>query len=500
MSGVDSEAQTLTDLISTRGETLTDEVFTIQAETSQTLTYGQLDKQSNQVAGKLASIGISPGDKVGVIHRNSLESLIAICGILKRGAVCVPVNNEYKTRELQFVLNHTDCLAAIVGPDNSEDLINIQDETDINHILSVKDNSDLEYYKSDGIIETPQIRPVDTSLLMLTSGTTGDPKAVALSHLNLLVRIRGSSLLQDTNLYTWNPLYNIDGPLMSFTTMFNGRKQLLRDGFSASNFWEDAMKFDMTSSIVVPTILSIFLERGRPDDLDISSFSHFYVGGATVPEGLVQSFEEEFDIPACEGYGLTEASVSGFSHPDERMKGSAGTVGGYSEVKIVNEDGVECPPNEPGEILVRGPAVFKGYYNNQEATDEAIQGGWFYTGDIGYRDSEGEMYIKDRIKDVIIRGGQNIYPGEVEEVILDIDGIQKVAVIGKDHSMYGEVPVAVVQTNSDWRKTELESIVEEKCSEELSEYKIPQEVKEIGSFPHGETHKILKEELKGDAL
>mgnify|MGYP000512327147 CR=1 FL=1 len=214
-----------------------------------------------------------------------------------------------------------------------------------------------------------------------------------------------------------------------------------------------------------------------------------------VHEELVEEFESTFDIPVMEVYGLTEAAGTTFDDVADRVTGSAGTPTKYSEMRIVDEDnGETVPVGELGEVILSGPTVFKEYRNNAAASKEALSGGWFYTGDIGYVDQEGRLYVRDRKKNIIIRGGQNIYPGEIEEILLSHPATQDAAVVGEPHEVYGEVVVAYVIAGLESGQ-ELKSELTSLCEEELAEFKVPNDIHLKESLPRGETGKILKEKL-----
>ncbi|MFC7157821.1 class I adenylate-forming enzyme family protein [Halomarina halobia] len=487
---------TLPEMIRGQADRNGDETFLIRAETGETFSYQEIDARSDEVAATLAERGVVAGDKVGVILPNSAALVVAICGVLKVGGVVVPTNPEYKTGEIAYVFEQSDSQLVITEESLRKTVEKAIDDIGVKALLTPEE-CEANANESRSTVPKREVRPVDTALLMFTSGTTGDPKSVALSHLNLLFRFDGGEMPRGYGVfYTVLPLFNIDGFITTLGTMYDGGQVLLRNGFSASSFWADVEQYDANITSVVPSVLAILLEREYPENRDVSSFERFVVSGSYVHEELVERFEEAFGINVMEIYGLTEAAGTAYESPEEVVVGSAGSPTLYAEAAILDEDTSEpLPPGELGEIVLRGPTVFKEYYNNPEATEEVLQGGWFHTEDIGYVDKEGRCYVKDRIKNIIIRGGQNIYPGEIEEAIHAHPAVEDVAVVGHEHEIYGEVPVAYVTIDEHTDEKALEKRIREDCTERFADFKIPEAVYILEEFPRGETGKILKERL-----
>lgn len=486
------EIRSLPELVETRAEECDDETYVIEAGTGEELSYAELDLRADSIGSYLRSEGIEEGAKVGVVLPNSIDLVAVIAGVLKAGAVIVPINYEYTREEMSYILDESGSKAVITSAEYKRRVREGSKDTDVSKVVDIAD------IKTQDVAEPlPEVEPVDTALIMFTSGTTGDPKGVEHSHLSLLLRFNGGEMLRGFDVfYTILPLYNIDGFASTFGTLYDGGWVLLRDGFSASSFWPDVEAYGAEITSVVPSILAILLETGKPEHTDISSFEVFMVSGSYVHEELVETFETTFGIEVMEIYGLTEAAGTSYENPTDMVPGSAGSPVQFSELSVVDEESrKELPPGEVGEIRIRGPNVFKQYYKNPEATHEVFEGQWFKTGDLGYVDENERYYILDRIKNIIIRGGQNIYPGEIEEMIHKLDEIEDATVVGEDHDIYGEVPVAYITTGSGTsRRTAIEK-VKEICSENLSDFKHPEEVRHVDEFPRGETGKVLKTEL-----
>lgn len=490
---------TMSEMISKQAEIEEDNIFLTDLNSDESRTYAEVNAAANEVAKNLSDSGVDAGDKVSLVLENSNELVIAICGAQKIGAVAVPVNHEYTQREIQYILENSDSKAVITREKYSEKVENASNEVGINRIYFTEDGSN-EFYRTetDASINNESVTPTDTAVLMFTSGTTGDPKGVALSHINLFTRFAGGSLTADGTytFYTILPLYNIDGFSTTFATMYRGQKNVLKNGFSASEFWTDVEKYELNITSVVPSILAILMKRDYPDDVDISSFETFFVSGSYVHEELINEFENRFGIDVMEIYGLTEASGTSFASQEERKIGSCGYPNRYSELSVLDEDtGEVLPPDELGEIVIRGPTVFKEYYNNTAATEEVLDGGWFFTGDIGFADEKGRYHILDREKNIIIKGGQNIYPGEIEEIIHQHENVKDVAIVGEEDEIYGEIIIAYILMQADDSADKVSSEIQSLCKENLAEYKIPDNIRIVDGFPRGETGKILKEEL-----
>lgn len=491
---------TLGEMVEQQGNNKKDRIFLIDPDNGRRYTYGEIDEYSSEVASRLSKSNIQSGDKVSLVLENCPELVIAICGIQKQGAVAVPINYEYTPRELSYIIKESNSKLAITQKNISEKIESVENDTNINNILYTEESSE-EYYRSDSgksKLEQNGVTPTDTAILMFTSGTTGDPKGVALSHMNMMTRFAGGSLITDGSyiFYTVLPMYNIDGFSTTFATMYRGQQNVLKDRFSASDFWSDVENFQANITSVVPSILSILMKNGLPDNTDISSFNTFFVSGSYVSEELVNDFEEMFDIDVMEIYGLTEASGTSFKSAENRKSSSCGRENRYSELAILDEDtGDRLTANEQGEIVIRGPTVFKEYYNNKEATEKSLNGGWFHTGDIGYMDEEDYYYVLDRKKNIIIKGGQNVYPGEIEDIIHSSQYVNEAAIVGEEDQIYGEIIKAYISIQSTGSEDSVISSLKTLCKDNLVDYKIPDEFVVVNSFPRGETGKILKENL-----
>lgn len=486
-------------------------------------TYRQIDDMANQVANGLRSAGIRKGDKIALTCPNLPYFPIVYFGILKAGAVFVPLNVLLRPREIAYHLNDSDAVAYICfegtpelpmaqyGHEGFKDSGTCERMWTIpmapmgdSPIPGVPTLWDL-MRDQPATFDTVQCRPDDTCVIIYTSGTTGRPKGAELTNSNMLMNCMVSRELihgfpEDVSLAVL-PLFHSFG-LSSIlnTCVLGGATLVLLPRFDAGDVLRIFQNEGVTLFAGVPTMYWELLNCPNLDEFDIGKISSTLrlgvSGGAAMPVDVMTRFQEKFKIKILEGYGLSETSpTASFNRADIPQKvGSIGVPVWGVEMKVVDHDMNEQPVGRPGEIVIRGHNVMKGYYKRDEANDEAFQGGWFHTGDVGYKDEDGYFFIVDRIKDMIIRGGFNVYPREIEEVLMTHPDISLAAVIGVPHQEYGEEIKAYVipQVGSqitpreiiDWSKTQ------------MAAYKYPRSVDIVKTLPMGPTGKILKAELR----
>jgi long-chain acyl-CoA synthetase len=348
----------------------------------------------------------------------------------------------------------------------------------------------------------PDISLDSEAIIIYTSGTTGKPKGCLLTHGNLIANARQISdwlgFTKDDRLLSIMPLFHMNA--VSVTTMaalYAGGSTVVSPKFSASRFWQIISDFQVTSFGSVATMLSMLLStypEGVPKGLKTGQLRFAMCGSAPVPAEVLKRFEATFSCLVIEGYGLSESTCrSTFNPPDERRRaGSCGLAIG-NEMKVVDEEDREVANGERGEIVLRGENILKGYYKNEEATATAFRDGWFHTGDIGYRDADGFFYIVDRKSDMIIRGGENIYPREIDEVLYQHPAVAAAATIGIPDPLYGEEVATFVVLKEGGVLTE-EALISF-CREQLADYKCPKTVRFVSDIPKGPTGKLLKREL-----
>ena len=483
------------------------------------ITFAQLDTAANQIANGLASLGIGHGDKVALTCPNLPYFPMIYFGILKTGATVVPLSVLLKRHEIAYHLQDSEAKAyfCFVGtlemPMGQEGHAGFEMTDSCEHFSMITptfaDASPIEGTKTMGMLmagKSPVFQsyftsPDDTAVIIYTSGTTGRPKGAELTHSNLFLNANLSKDLQDLNYNDKTmlvlPLFHIFGQVVCMiASIFRGSTAVLVPRFDAEMVLSLIQNEKITHFAGVPTMYWGLLSYPEANKFDSSSLRVCLSGGAALPVQVLKDFEAKYNIAILEGYGMSEGSpVVTFNHPDRvRKPGSVGTPVWGVEVCIKDENGNELGDNEKGEICYRGHNVMKGYYKRPDANAETIINGWLHSGDIGIRDDDGYYFIVDRTKDMIIRGGYNVYPREVEEVMIQHSAISMVAVIGVSHDEYGEEIKACVVLKPEMSLTEKELIVWTK--ERIASYKYPRLVEIMSSLPMGASGKILKRELR----
>ena len=462
-------------------------------------TFSQFDKTVNWTANLLLARGISKGDVVSLLLPNSPEYIIAYFACWKLGAVAGPINSLLKPDEVQWAIKNSESKLTLVAPGFASSL-----SSDIPKFLF--DNVDVagEFPET---LDPIEINEDDDAIIIYTSGTTGKPKGCLLTHGNLIANARQIAEWMgfgpEDRLLTVMPLFHMNAvSVTTMTALYAGGSTVVAPKFSASKFWDWIEKYEITSFGSVATMLSMLLANGEQPSATgekknkaCSTLRFAMCGSAPVPAELLKTFEETFGVLVVEGYGLSESTCrSTFNPPNEnRRPGSCGMPIG-NEIKVFDEDDEEVAEGELGEIVLRGPNIFKGYFKNKEATAKAFANGWFHTGDIGYRDSDGFFYIADRKSDMIIRGGENIYPREVDDLLYTHPAVAHAAVIGIPDELYGEDVAAFVVLKNGENVTENELI--DFCRAHLADYKCPKTVHFVEDIPKGPTGKLLKRELQ----
>ncbi len=486
------------------------------------LNYAQINGAANQIANGLKSIGIQPGDKVALNCLNLPYFPMIYFGILKTGAVVVPLSVLLKREEVEYHLKDSEAKAifAFVGtpdlPMGTENYAGFQKAPQCEHFFMITakptDPSPIEGTKTMGMLmhgqspkfETVATNPDDTAVIIYTSGTTGRPKGAELTHSGLMLNAVLSADLgklsnQDTVL-TVLPLFHIFAMTVLMNAgIYRGVSNILLPRFDAEAVLGLMKKHSVTLFAGVPTmywgLLNYNGDTFKPSDVN-ENLRVCFSGGASLPVQVLEEFEKRYDVPILEGYGMSEGSpVVTFNHLDQkRIPGSIGTPVWGVEVKIVDENDNEVPVGEKGELLYRGHNVMKGYYNKPEANAKTLAGGWLHSGDVAIKDEEGYFYIVDRTKDMIIRGGLNVYPREVEEVMIKHEAVSLVAVIGIPDEKFGEEIKACVVLNEGQSVTAEALTAYTKAN--IAAYKYPRVIEFMDALPMSATGKILKKELR----
>jgi long-chain acyl-CoA synthetase len=450
---------------------------------------------------------VKKGDRVCVLMDNSPEFYFAYLGIIKLGAIAGPVNCWWQTKEIQYLLNDSGAVALFVDSAYRHHVDKIKGGTPaLKHVIE-RGAADKAHLSYESILETePRLEAADIGLedvatIVYTSGTTGNPKGVLLTHGNILTNSwqagKLASIRENDVILCFLPLFHVNGLVITGTApMYAGAQIVLRKNFSATEFWECVSKYRATIFSGVPTIYQILLATPYGADLDLGSLRYGVCGAAPMPVETIRKFEEKFNMIIIEGYGLTEATAGSTANPIDGVRkiGSIGIPFAESEVEIFDDDDHEMPEGQVGEIVIRGGHVMKGYYNKPEDTAKALKGGWLHTGDMAYKDGDGYLFIVDRKKEMVIRGGENIYPKELEEIMYSHPDVQEAAVVGVKDEIYGEEVMACVVPKAG-RTIAVEEF-RAWCRENMASYKVPKYVEIRENLPKNILGKILKKELK----
>jgi long-chain acyl-CoA synthetase len=465
------------------------------------VTYQQVDEGSARVAGLLKEKGCQPGDRVGLMLPNVPYFALVYYGILRAGGVVVPMNVLLKGREVSFYLTDPEAKLLFAWGDFEEAAKTGADEAGA-ELISVKPG---EFEQLLGNAE-PQRDVVDradddTAVILYTSGTTGKPKGAELTHANLLRNAEIAQGLGDSSeddvVLGALPLFHSFGQTCGLNaTMRAGGTLSMIPRFDPGKALEIIQRDKVTIFQGVPTMYTAMLHHPEKEKYDLSCLRAAFSGGSAMPVEVMKGFEEAFGCKVLEGYGLSETSpVASFNHADrERKPGTIGTPVEGVEMKVVDEDGNDVPQGEVGEIVIKGHNVMKGYWNREDATKESIRDGWFFTGDMGKVDEDGYFSIVDRKKEMIIRGGYNVYPREIEEVLYEHEAVQEAAVIGVPDESMGEEVAAVVVLKEG--KEVDESALRDFVKGEVAGYKYPRKIFFVDELPKGPTGKILKREIE----
>jgi long-chain acyl-CoA synthetase len=494
-------------------------------------SYKELNDSANKIANALRSqLGIKAGDKVALSCPNIPYFPICYYGILKAGAVVVPLNVLFKPREVAYHLRDSDAKAVFAFEGTTElplaqtvkagfDAVETCEHfvtmlanpmSPTNPIEGTRTLTQLMFFASEKF-ETVGTKPDDTAVILYTSGTTGQPKGAELTHLNMLMNavvtrdlylpeMNQSKDAQDSLLITL-PLFHSTGQTAQMNVAFyHGCRVVLLPRFEPQTVVETMIREKINFWTGVPTMFWALLKYVEEAGADVSGVAENLrvctSGGAPMPVEVMKAFEKTFGVRVLEGYGLSEtAPVACFNHHERESKpGTVGTPLFAVEIKCVDDSGQEVATGERGEIVIRGHNVMKGYYNRPEATAEVFRNGWFHTGDIGIFDAEGYLSIVDRKKDMILRGGYNVYPRELEEVIITHPAVSLCAVVGVPDERLGEEIKAFVVLKQGVSLTENEFI--DWCKEQFAANKYPRFVEFRDSLPISATGKILKRELR----
>lgn len=466
-------------------------------------TWSELDKQVNQLGNAFLKLGLYKGDMAAIYLPNSPEFLLTYFALVRIGVVIVPFNILFKRCEIAYILNNSRAVVLIgSSAEVEQNVLSARDQlphlrTIVTFGKQLKGCIDFYSLLSQGseTLKTVECQEEDLVSLMYTSGTTGHPKGAMLGYGNLReIGALSSQALQINNqdlLLTSAPFCHIFFVLTVLGTFNAGATLVTMQQFHPEKALELISQYGVTHFAGVPTMYVFMLNKYDPAKYDLSSWRLAHSAGASLPVEHFREIEEKFGVALCETYGATETSSTiTYNRMGHSKAGSVGQVGFGTQAKVVDETESELPPGEIGEIVVKGPGIFQGYWEMPEATGQAFLGQWYRTGDLGKYDEDGYFYIVDRKKDMIVCSGYNIYPLEVEGVIYHNPKVMEVAVVGVKDPVRDHVPKAFIRLRDGQEMTGQELI--EFCAQELASYKVPREVEFLPELPKSATGKILR--------
>lgn len=475
-------------------------------EGERNVTYGELDLMAAGCANALRVMGVKPRERVMIALPNSIAWVVLYQGVMQSGAIPVPINPLLVTPEIAAIAR--DCNPVLIIDDGRHAAELREALPEFNARGTIIDvgveAAGLTLMPGKLAFPFPEFEPGDTAVILYSSGSTGRPKGVELSHFNLLwnIQVFANDLLkltpQDCG-YGVLPFAHVYAHTCLFLTFLHvGARLVLAPKFDAQTALRTIAREQVSVFMGVPTMYWTLLESPIPEGIDLSMLRACVSGGQALPEHVHRRFEEKYGVLISEGYGMTETSPSivgnRFNTEDRRM-GSAGKPYWGVELRICDVEGKEVVVGEHGEVIIRTPGMARGYWGQPEMTASTFRDGWIHSGDIGYLDADGFLYIVDRKKEIIITGGYNVYPREIEEVLYGIPGILEAAAIGIPDSRLGERVVAFVRIS---KSLQADDIVAH-CETQLARYKVPREVRFVDALPHNVSGKIDRVRIRANA-
>ncbi|MDY0095200.1 MAG: long-chain-fatty-acid--CoA ligase [Candidatus Vecturithrix sp.] len=473
------------------------------------VNYKDLNAEANKLGRALNALGVGQNDKVGVLMNNCPEFVTGVFAALKAGAAFVAFNSLLSGRELTYVINNSDAKVIVTAPPYDELLLMLRPQLpQVQHIITLDDDPEDENllpfstliapYEDSNL--TPAVKLTDMAAIYYSSGTTGLPRGAMLSHVNILsstvaIGKAVEASRKDVPLNCLPMFHTLAMTACMMVPIFAGMTNVLLENFLPQPVLKGFSDWKVTIFVGVPTMFAVLANMPNLERYDVSHLRLGYCGGAPLTTAIAEKFESKFPCKIYEGYGLSECSPLVSVNPlGNRKIGSIGKAADRVKWKVVDLNNNEVPRNAVGEIVVQGPNVMMGYYKDEDANNEAFRGGWFHTGDLGYMDEDDFVFIADRKKDMIIVGGENVYPKEIENVLTQHPSIQDAGVIGMEDPIRGEVPKAYIVPK-------LGATIDEKdilsfCRKYLAAYKVPRSIEVIDEIPKNVTGKILKRVLR----
>lgn len=477
----------------------------VEPSTGVRVNYAEMNSITNQCASMLRDLDVCKGDRVALLMPNCLEFCCMFYAAAKIGAVAVPLNTRLTAAELEFILSDSGSAVLVYGDAFADTVASIKAGT--THPCTVREwipatagkaSLAARLKKADTVEPTVLAGGDENVFIMYTSGTTGNPKGVVHTHDSVNAAASGWAMTIDVRyadrVLLPLPMFHVAALTTVIFCSMRGISLISMPQFDPMTVWSLIVEERVTIGGAVPAILNFMRQVPQFAELNAPDFRYFITGGAPMPEALIKIYAEK-NMQVVQGYALTESCGGGTLLLNEdalRKVGSAGRACMFADIAVRDEQG-QIHERGEGEVVLRSDFLLKEYWNRPEATNDAFEHGWFRTGDIGEIDDEGYLFIKDRIKDMIISGGENIYPAEIESVIIGIPGVGEVAVIGLPDEKWGEIACAIVV--ADQTKTNEAEIIAF-CGERLARYKLPKKVTFVEAIPRNPSGKILKRVLR----
>ena len=496
--------RTIRHYVDRRARETPDAPYVIAPETGAVMTYAQLQRDSLQLAAFLLRRRLHKGDKVALMLHNSYQTARLLIGVMYAGLMVAPLNLLAQASQLAYVLDHSDSKLVFtseeLAPRVREALASVTRAIEI----VVIDPDAETIFDAQAEATLPRVDEDDDALLMYTSGTTGKPKGCVLSNRSVVAggefTSRAHQLSAHDRVLCAMPLYHINGQIVTTVApLVHGGSVVMPHRFSASNYWDLVVKHQCTWINVVPTIIAYLLNGDDPRQHghDISRVKFCRSASAPLPPEQHRAFEAKFGIGVIETFGMTETNAPCFTNPydpAQRKIGSPGQAYG-NEAKVIDpQTNKDLPPNAPGELMIRGDNVMKGYYKDPDNTAKTLEAdGWMHTGDIGYLDKDGFVFVTSRIKELIIKGGENIAPREIDEALLKHPAVLEAAAVGIPDANYGQEIMAcvVLKPGATCTPDELNAF----SLNELGKYKTPKIIKFVNDLPKGPSGKVQRLKL-----